>query len=286
MFHKRIATLKCRVCGSEICESLTYCSTCRTPAGFPNVRAANKDEEVEALENRYENALDSANLKGSIAIIRDFEKKLKSSHAVINTGIDTVHQILTDNRYLYTNYTNLVKGSIRKPANPENSGQRIIVGAKLFADYSDEIVYAALSLDGDGLLSYGELSIVIREIVIKDRASLLEDNSYHFIVKHSIQIDDNIPSGYRATWPSKHKLAISKLEPKISSTTKPDEYPKILLFNSGKRERDEFLEVHIYGGFDSNAIDYVKGSSKKHPPDMIARIKSMLIKSGKRWIER
>lgn len=278
--------MKCNNCGSKISEILTYCTTCGNFTGFPNVRAASKAEEVKALNNRYMQALDSAASKGSIDIVKDFEEKLKFSAAVINLSFYIVHQIILENKTLYSTYNNLVEGKARKPASIENVRKRLIAEANLFPGYAREIMYAALTLDGDGLKSYGDCSIVLREIAIKDRASLLEDNSYHFMVKHDIRIEDNLPLGYRATWANRHKLAISKLEPKISFDTKPTEYSKMFLIDAGNRDRDDFLEVHIYGGFDFDAIEYVKGPSVKHPKDMVARIKFMLNKAGKNWIDQ
>jgi hypothetical protein len=278
--------MKCNNCGSKISETLTYCTTCGNFIGFPNLRAASKAEEVKALENRYIQALDSAVSKSSIDIIKDFEEKLILSAAVINLSFYIVHRIILENKTLYSTYNNLVEGKARKPASIENVRKRLIVEANLFPGYAREITYAALTLDGDGLKSYGDCSIVLREIAIKDRASLLEDNSYHFIVKHDIRIEDNLPLGYRATWANRHKLAISKLEPKISFDTKPTEYSKMVLIDAGNRDRDDLLEVHIYGGFDFDAIEYVKGPSVKHPKDMLARIKFMLNKAGKKWIDQ
>ncbi len=278
--------MKCKNCGSETSELLTECTSCWSFIGFPNVIAASSKEEVDALENRYAQALNSSASKGSLDILKNYEENIKLSCAVINTDFYMVHQIITVDRVLYSTYSNLVKSKLRKPARLEHARKRLIVEAKLFPGYADNIIYASLSLDGDGLKSYGECSIVLREVTIKDRASILEDNSYHFIAKHNIQIDSDLPLGYRGTWTNRHKIAISKLEPKISPATKQADYSKILLVDAGNRDNDEFLEVNIYGGFDHNAIEYVKGVSAKHPADMIARIKSMLNKAGKQWIEQ
>src|SRR5947199_10731413 len=64
--------------------------------------------------------------------------------------------------------------------------RRVGVEGTFFGTYGEKIRYAALSLDGTGLKSYGEYSIRLWEIAIKDRTSLLEENTYDFVEHHGI----------------------------------------------------------------------------------------------------
>jgi hypothetical protein len=158
----------------------------------------------------------------------------------------------------------------------------------IFGGYAAEIRYAALSLDGRGLKSFGSYAIKLREVTIIERATLLEDNSYQFIWKHNIQPREDIPPGYKATWRERHKLAVAKLAGQISSGTTEQEHSKILLFSEGDRATDEFIEVHIYGRFDNKAIESVKGISTisgKYERASLSIIKDHLKSAGKAWIE-
>ena len=109
-------------------------------------------------------------------------------------------------------------------------------------------------MDGAGLSSFGPCAIRLREVVVDERATLLEGNSYHFISKHNIRPGEDIPPGYSAAWRERHKLAVAKLATQISPGTTEQEHSKILLFSEGRRDTDEFIEVHIYGGFDNKAL--------------------------------
>jgi hypothetical protein len=273
--------MKCKECGSEIPDVLSTCSTCGTSVGYPNVREVSKEEEVNALEARYQEALVAAKGNGSFQSLQNFEEKVKHSFAVINVDIDFLHDFVISNKKLYANYNKLVSSEIRKPALLEDDRRRRGVEASLFAGYAKDISYAALSLDGSGVKSYGAFTIVLREIAIKNRATLLENNSFHFVKKHKIQAGEGPPRGYRALWENRHKLATAKLEPRIFSTTSDPEYATILLYSTGNFDTDDFIEIHIYGTFDNNAIDRVKGKSFGGSRAMIARIKSKLIKPGK-----
>ncbi len=274
--------MKCNECGSEISEVLSTCSTCGIFVGYPNVREVSKKEEVNALEERYQKALASA--KGNCSL-QNFEEKVKHSFAVINVDIDFLHNFVISNKKLYTNYNRLVSSEIRKPAILEDDRRRRGVEASLFAGYAKDISYAALSIDGSGVESHGAFTIVLREIAIKNRATFLEDNSFHFVKKHKIQAGEGPPRGYRALWENRHKLATAKLEPRILATTSDSEYATILLYSTGNFDTNDFIEIHIYGTFDNNAIDHVKGKSSVSSRATIARIKSKLKKAGQAWIE-
>ncbi|MBF0464123.1 MAG: hypothetical protein HQK88_05885 [Nitrospirae bacterium] len=164
-----------------------------------------------------------------------------------------------------------------------------MIEAKFFAHEGKSIVYAALSVDGRGLKSYGNFTMKLKDAAISQRASLLEDNSYFFFAKRGLTVyESDIPHGYRSTWENRHKLAVSKLSEKIKNTSE-DEYGKILLSGDSDRNTDDFIEVHIYGGFTNMAIDSVSGCSKRgkrHEKSQFLVIKDKLKKTGREWVER
>lgn len=279
--------LTCKICLSEVSDSEEKCSTCGWYAGPPNVRSAARQEEVDALEGRYTAAIEQAKSDGLEAVVVSFDEDMKVTCAVINVDLKFLHQFITDDKPTYANYDLLRRGQARKPAKESDDRHRRTIGSMLFGDYAEQIRYAALSLEGV-LHSYGSYAMKLREVSIAARASLLEDNSYNFIPKHHMKPGDDVPPGYLATWKERHKLAVAKLASRLSAGTTKAEHPKILLSGIGDRHTDEYIEVHIYGGFDNKAVESIKGNSSvksKYDQAALNAVKDYLKKDGKLWVE-
>ena len=278
----------CSKCGSDISDSDEKCSTCGQDAGFPNVRTVERHEEISALEERYDKAMEIANTKGSLECVKRFGENMKRTSAVVNVNLDYLHRFMTNDKELYTTYSLAVKGEVRKPATGQNDRHRRTIDAMLFGGYSEQVRNAALSLDGSGLKSWGPFAMKLREVAIMDRATLLEDNPYNFVPKHKIEPGGDIPPGYRSTWKERHKLGVAKLAERISSSTSEKEHAQILLRSTGDRRSDDFIEVHIYGSFDNKAVESVRASSStanKAEGALVQMVKEHLTKVGKSWIE-
>lgn len=279
----------CKKCSSELSEIEEKCPVCGDYAGHLNVRAAETREEKEALEARYLAALGQSKTDGREQAVISFDESMRKTCAVVNVDLKFLHQFITDDKVMYSNYELAEKGQTRRPAPPKDDSDRRTIGAMLFGLYAEEIRYAALSLDGSGLKSYGPYALKLSEIAIAERATLLEDNSYSFISKHGIAPRQAIPPGYRATWGERHKLAVAKLSGQISAGTIEANHSKILMSGTGNRKTDEFIEVHIYGGFNNKAIESVRSSSSittdKHKIALLSIVQDYLEKAGQAWIE-
>jgi glyceraldehyde-3-phosphate dehydrogenase/erythrose-4-phosphate dehydrogenase len=113
----------------------------------------------------------------------------------------------------------------------------------------------------------------------------LEENSYSFIRRHKILAGGKIPRGYRSVWKDRHKLAVAKLIGK-ALLTKKENYATIVLESTGNMTKDEFIEVHIYGKINKEAILSVCGKSNvASEKDKVEKIKEQLKKRKKDWIE-
>jgi hypothetical protein len=252
------------------------------------VRSAAKDDQVNALEQRYLAAIAQSKIDGTERSVLEFNVDMKSSCAVVNVDLPFLYQFITDDRTIYTNYDLSVRGQARKSAKGRADRHRRTIEAMLFGGYADQIRYAALSLDAAGLISYGPYAMRLREVSIAERASLLEDNSYDFIPKHKMNPGEDVPLGFVSTWKERHKLAVAKLSRRVSAGTTRAEHSTILLSGKGDRHTDDYIEVHIYGGFDNKAIESVKGSSSvksKYDRAALSSVKDYLRKDGKVWIE-
>ena len=283
-----MSLLNCQRCGLGVPDSVEKCPTCGHYAGPPNVRAARGADEVTALNRRYEEAVERSKAGGSYPQLIWLEEEAKASFAVVNVGLDFLFHFVTNDKQLYSTYSLATRGQIRKPASRSNEEDRLAVEAKLFGGYGDEIRYAALSADGSGVKSYGAFTLRLRDIAISDRATLLEVNSFDFVEKHGIGVRGRPPNGYRAAWEDRHRLVVAKLAGRISPSTSRAELPTMLLRSEGDRATDDFVEVHIFGTFDINAVESVTGDSSRLSKDeqaMLSIVKAQLLKLGKAWIE-
>lgn len=200
---------KCPNCGVDVPEATEKCLTCGCYIGPPNVRIAGRAEERTTLEGRYLQAVEAARSNGSYENLMRFAEAVKRAQAVINVRLDFLYLLLTADNTLHSSYSLAVGGQIRKPALGRDDQDRRGVEGKLFGTYGEEIRYAALSLDGSGLISYGPYAVKLREIAIKGRTTVLEENSYDFVRRHQLLPGVEIPPGYRAVWDDKHKLAVA-----------------------------------------------------------------------------
>ena len=280
--------MKCSECGSIIPHDRETCPTCGTNAGFPNVREVSAVSEKDALEERYNRAIKYAHADGLDLLLEELSQASKYSHAVIAIDLDYLNGFITKDEVLYSCYALMVSGEMRKAASSVNDKKRRGVGGFFFGSYADKIRYAALSLDGKGLSSYGQFTLVLKEIAVKARATLLEENSFRFYDRFKHIIPNNFPPGHRAVWDERHKLITAKLAGRITDTTTKDDFPGMLLSSTGNRETDDFIEVHIYGAFDNAAVEAVSGNSKalcKADKAQLAVVKEKLIEKGVRWVE-
>lgn len=280
--------MTCPDCGKVAGAYEVTCLTCGCFVGFPNVRAADSPEEVVALEARYHAIRSTATAEGRLLAVDAFEERLKASFAVMNTKLADLHAFLANPKALYSTYSLSVKGQVRMPADPDHDQERRMVEARLFGAYGEEIRYAALSLNGAGLDSYGPVTIRLRDVAVEKRSSLLEENSFDFVDRHRLLPKIPVPKGYRCAWRNRHVLGVAKLAHSVRSGDGNGQFEKLLLHSNGNRSADDFIEVHIYGPFNADSIENVRGktpSTGKQAQAEVARVKELLAQRGCSWIE-
>jgi hypothetical protein len=261
----------CSHCSNSIPSSADRCPHCARPGYYPNVRAAEVAEEVDALENRYVSSLERARLRGAERQVLDFEATVRnSSVAVLARSISEVQRLVSSDNELYATFYQLLEGGLRMFDSSKWSVLRGVADAALFPGYAKEIRFACLSLDDTGLPNYGECSIRLRTGMIAHRSTVFECNSTVFMGEHDIRVAeaDRLPFGYRATWDDRGKLCTAKLADNIDDGTISGEYLKILLTQGATTGDDQFVEVNIWGALTVRAIERLtitKGSksSKK-----------------------
>lgn len=248
----------CDNCRQPINAAQRLCPSCSFDCGYPNVREANAPDEREALEARYNAESEKVNECGASDTLGKFSKKVEEeSCVVVNTPLSTALQFVVSKSSIYMNYEALVGSGSRTPAIPENDRERISLSGRIFGSYSKEIRYGALSLNGLGVESYGEVHFQLRDECIKHRTSFMECNSYKFYERFSNGVEVNF--GHRSIWNNRHQLAIAKVGVVDLCGQPESNWHNLLLHSDGKdRNLDEFIEAHIFGGFNSNAFKDIK----------------------------
>jgi hypothetical protein len=270
--------LTCTSCGNEVREERRTCHVCGFDVGYPNVRAATRKEEVQAVERRYRDSLKDAEDRDCSDVVKQFESVVSNSKAVLCKPISKVHEIVSSDNELLSTFHNLVDGLSRLPEKNKWDRGRQSWEASLFPYYFKEIHYAALSLNGSGVAGYGGATLVLTEAMIGHRATVLEENSALFFQRKKVITGDPAPPGYRATWENRGQLAVAKLANKIDSDTQNDDFAEILLESSEKTDC-EFIEVHIFGSLHRRTIDRITMKAPRKKADKV------LVESIRRKIE-
>ncbi len=281
MFGLAIAVVKKMICPNKECreEVPDYqrnCVVCGTDAGYPNVRKADRSEEIEAVEKRFQTSVEDCRTRDCQGVMEQFLLALKDSEAVFCRSLPKILELIESDNALYATYYQLVNAETRLPEKNVYDTTRTAVDNTLFPNYHQHIRFAALTLDGQGPTSYGGCSVVLKESAIRDRASVFEENSFEFFQKNKFTIGAQIPAGFRTSWSNRGRLALAKLGSRLDKDTGSTNFPNILMVNT--KETPDFVEVHIYGPIHRRAIKAVviKQPTKKADKILLASVKRTL----------
>ena len=253
-------------CAYKLPVHVDRCPVCGRDVGFPNVRAAQAPAEVAALEAREDRALQRAAADDRLDKLEQFRQAVKNSQAAICRKLSVLQQLVSSDNELYATFYELVRAEARLPQDNAFDRVRNAIDALLFPNYHEKIRFAALTLDGCGVPTYGDYTMVLRDQAIRLRATVFEENSFVFM-KYKAAPYEPPPPGHMAIWDHRDKLAVAKLGDRIEAGTKPEDFPRILLCVGATPEDDQFIEVHIYGPIHRRAIERVVGPVPKSKED-------------------
>ena len=238
--------------------NLTNCEKCGHDLGAPNVNIVSTDDELIALQKRYDNARKHASNNGTENALNRFEDYFNANvKAIKNIPLKTLRAWVVQTGS-YKTYHRAVEEGLRDIADLFNDRKRTIIDSYLYGTYGRDINSAALTLNDNGLESYGNCRVILNEDSIKSRSSTLEENPFNFVKTHNINLEkSDIPAGYRSTWQNKLKLAVAKLHTKFTSDSVERDFIGMILLSTGNRETDEFIEVHIYKKLTNFAIECI-----------------------------
>ncbi|HXU30658.1 MAG TPA: hypothetical protein VN851_08795 [Thermoanaerobaculia bacterium] len=250
----------CEFCGYSVPLAVSVCPHCGQPCRFAsNVRAALFPEEKEALDRRYRKAKMEAEGRGCRQVLTAFEAAVRGSQSVISRPLREADRLAVSERELYSTYYQQVHAEHRSPSSDDWDRRRRIADEALFPGYKESIRFAALTLDGEGVASYGGdepdgfCFLVLRSEMIAQRATVFEDNSTLVYERHG----SPLPPGLRAAWEDRGKLAVAKLSDSFTADTLEERFPGILLQQASTSEGERFVEVHIWGPMSVRTVERV-----------------------------
>lgn len=129
------------------------------------------------------------------------------------------------------------------------------------AKYIENIHYACLSLDGEGLSHYGDCILQLSQPMIAHRASCFDGNTAVIF-----DIEHNFNARLRSDWANRHKICIATVGKQLNSTTDPTDFPAILAAPDpgGDAANDLFIEVHIFGELTCHSFQSVTFVTTKY----------------------
>ena len=277
-----IALESCDVCGTEVPYAARECVCCGTDAGYPNVRAAERLAERDALQDRVKEAQASAQARGCRVELEAFGTAASSSQAVMARSLAAIDALVHTPNQTMVSFYRMVQGG-RIPENNEyDLNRQRVEGTVLPFGVSQNILYAALALDGRGVGWYGEYSITFKDIAVQTRATVFEENPFRFLDKNPVSSTGSVLPGYRASWNRRAELAMAKLYPRIRPGMNETNFPPVLLEQGTTGPSSDFIEVHIYGTLHPRSIERVIGPSPIRKPDRLVwtRVKKTLTQLG------
>jgi len=249
---------------------------------YPNVRTAEKPIEKQKLQKRYDSASKAAQADGCAAVFKAFETACGTSVAVFNCSIMRLLRQVAAGSEVWQTYHDIERLRLRlEPAsNPDWQRSRPQAEIQLLGgdQNKNEIQYAALSIDTNGLANYGECCIELKETMISHRATCFEGNSA--LLFHNFKSFDNVLA---CNWADRSKLCAAKLQPQLKPTTKSAAFPSLLLKNGKDNIDDDFVEVHIFGSMTARTLASATlhpGTGRPKPKAFVDAIREKLIKSG------
>lgn len=251
--------LKCTVCGTDVQPQIRNCLGCGGDVGFPNVRFASRPEEQDALQKRFSDAQKLAVARGTTKEFQSFMDEAGYSRAVMNRHLAALSNWIESTNPLFGSFHKQVDQTARMPTASNYDMQRESAESAVNPFFFKEINYAALSLDETGMRFYGPYCLVLKDVMLKDRSTIFEENPFEFNQRHRVISGQLPPHGFRTVWQDRGRLAATKLQHKIERRMQPIEFPKVLMEDRRDEPDCDYVEVHIYGDLHRTSIEKVIG---------------------------
>ena len=118
--------MQCPECDTEVREFEWHCPACNHDCGYPNVRAAQKQEEQKELAQRVQEVETKAASRGRTAILDQFRQAMNDSQAVLCRSFGKTQELVSDDNEIYATFYQLVGAGNRRPEDTQIERDRLI----------------------------------------------------------------------------------------------------------------------------------------------------------------
>src|SRR5437667_7417032 len=162
-------------CGHELQSFDPQCPSCGKQLSAPNVRMAlaQRDRLHSAYHLKRQSTARGLRLEELEACIGS------DGRIVVNMRYSTIRELLENPQVTYGNFWQDFVADRIVERNEALVARRMQVDAALFAQHTKRIRSAVLSPDGLGATFYGRFAVTLRQLLIADRTSLLENNPFN-----------------------------------------------------------------------------------------------------------
>jgi hypothetical protein len=259
----------CSRCQTDVSPHLDRCVNCQKDVGFPNVRAAWRQSERDALSRTYVEAKQRSAAQGNASVVDKLETALEQSEAVICKPWGVINTLLSRDSRLLQTFHQEIEAEGRLPESNDFDRERAGVDATFFPLYHDRIRFAALSIDGKGSTAYGCGCLVLKEMSISERATVFIENTIAFVRRTKHPAGQPPPQGLTAVWPDRAKLGIAKLADHVYAGMSAEDLATLVLRQTGTTDGDDFLEVHVFGPIHRSSVSRVGGKIPRQRADRV-----------------
>lgn len=252
------------------------CRDCCLPGTFPNVRAA--QAEQDELRARYSEVLASVGetpQKSNVAIA---EVLAHNSAVVIARPVADTLQLVANRRAAYGSFYQQLAAATMKPEDSPWDVRRRTVDEAFFPGYRERICFGVLTPGHLAPESYGSCSIELNPLYIIHRTSLFIGNTVLWCMTNDITFANftNLPRGLRADWDNRAILAAIKFVGFEPAGDVEELQRAFVQGNGSSTEDDDFIEAHIWGGFTRVAIARITVSSRAVPESLYQHAVALL----------
>lgn len=248
----------CGYCKFEFPLDKEHCPHCALPSLFPNVTLAKQPQEFQKLDRRYREALGAADTRGCRAVVDQFTNECRNTTAVMRCELMRLHLQIASGSEIFAPYYDLERLRLRSSVSNGFNYEKLRPQAEIELLGNEKHVglihYACLSLDGQGLSSYGNCIITLAEPMVGHRATCFEGNTAVIYA-----IESNFDDFIRSDWANRHLICTAVMAGQLNSTKHTTDFPGILARPdpNNQSENDVFIEVHIFGSLTAHSFESV-----------------------------
>ena len=239
---------KCGKCHADLNAPTKECSQGHETGIPTNVCLANQDEPK--LHERFESCLAEVDDTLRTNRLARYQQTVCDNLSVsINVRAGSLVNFMSDERIRYVNLHDNLRANAVLNYDKELANKRTVIDGMAFKADGQKLNFGAVNLGNNtGLISYGEVCIILNSDEIRSRVSFLENNVFSYYSESGGAIRFEIPAGSRALWHSLGELALVKHAADFfgADELSCDQISRLLLHSNGDKATDQYIEAQIF----------------------------------------